>query len=256
VEKPFKLPGIFLHQIPLLQSIRTYARLGLPVNLLMSLYVAANWEALITRLRISRRRTAAAIFAALGILEGWVAPLPLHPVRTPDVYKRILEEWEDGTVVEIPFGERDLPDLARAMYYQTFHGRPLVGGYLARNVPRFESLAQSSSLISSLRNPERAEFLYEKAQKEPGIMADERRQIVDLNLLFVVLHRDRFPEERADRIEDYLRDVLGAGLIASDGPRRLYRFRTTREGSLGDREETPGTPSRGAGMRPVAKNHL
>jgi hypothetical protein len=80
------------------------------------------------------------ILAGLAVLESIGAPLPLAAMPSPGVYADIAAVGRPGAVLPIPFGVRDgfgekgLLD-AEVMLGQTFHGHPLVGGFLARLPP-------------------------------------------------------------------------------------------------------------------------
>jgi hypothetical protein len=62
------------------------------------------------------------------LVEHLAVPYPLTPVGAPAFYHRLALDAEAGTVLELPF----VRDRSRALFHQTVHGRPIVGGYLSR----------------------------------------------------------------------------------------------------------------------------
>ena len=63
--------------------------------------------------------------------------MPLYSAAVPDFYRRIAAAPDDVRVLELPFGIRDgtssVGDFtARSQFYQTVHGKRLIGGYLSR----------------------------------------------------------------------------------------------------------------------------
>ncbi len=95
------------------------------------------------------------LLATLAIVESAAAPLPLTALNPPGVYATIAASREAGSVLTVPFGVRDgfgeKGFLEHdAMYGQTLHGRPLVGGFLARLPPRVWSWYQQNEPYRTL----------------------------------------------------------------------------------------------------------
>jgi hypothetical protein len=75
---------------------------------------------------------------ALGLLFE-LSPVPrlLYSASVPAFYTRVALDPRDVTLMELPVGVRDgtssVGDFtARSQFFQTVHGKPLVGGYLSR----------------------------------------------------------------------------------------------------------------------------
>ena len=76
-----------------------------------------------------------ALLVMIGV-EQQVAPLALTPMpattaELPPVYRWLTEHPDGGVLIEMPvgLGLRDPTVETRHMYYQTWHGHPLVNGY-------------------------------------------------------------------------------------------------------------------------------
>ena len=96
-----------------------------------------------------------ALLVALAMVESLAAPLPLAPIGAPGVYADIAASNNPGSVLTIPFGVRDgfgEKGLLEhdALYGQTLHRRPLVGGFLARLPPRVWSWYEQTEPYRSL----------------------------------------------------------------------------------------------------------
>jgi hypothetical protein len=98
--------------------------------------------------RLSRRRRLYGIgVGLLLLLELWHLPFAAKKATVPDIYFEIAEE--EGT-----FGVLDLPysryrDIARYMFYQTVHDKPIAGGLLSRKSGRQR---QIEAVLRSLRS--------------------------------------------------------------------------------------------------------
>jgi hypothetical protein len=105
---------------------------------LVALSIAVSTAVLLSRhLTTSRARTAAAFLVTLAMIEAIAAPLPLVALPPAGVYEPVGADRGDGAVLPIPFGVSDgFGDTGLfehdALYQQTNHGHPLVGGFLGR----------------------------------------------------------------------------------------------------------------------------
>ena len=85
---------------------------------------------------IERRRRAAALLGLAILVEFVAIPLPLTRLDQPPFYQR-LAAMPAGAVIDLPlglrdgFGEEGALD-HRTLYYQTLHGKPIAGGFVAR----------------------------------------------------------------------------------------------------------------------------
>jgi hypothetical protein len=84
------------------------------------------------------------------------APRPLYSAAIPKVYEVIAADPRPIRVLELPTGIRDglssIGDFnAGTQYFQTFHGKGVIGGYLSRVAPsiksRYRRLPVTSALI-------------------------------------------------------------------------------------------------------------
>ena len=90
--------------------------------------------------------------AAALVFELWPAPRPLHTAAVPPIYGQIREDPRNIRVLELPFGIRDgvmsEGDFsASSQFYQTYHEKALMGGYLSR-IPE-TAVAKSPAAIAS-----------------------------------------------------------------------------------------------------------
>ncbi|MGE3276462.1 MAG: hypothetical protein AB7O67_15215 [Vicinamibacterales bacterium] len=131
------LPGALPHFLPLIDNARMPSRGLLVVALALGIMTGLAWEAL-----WERRRTAwtvpVLVVAGLSLLA---APLPLTVLPESSAYRALAADPQEGAVLPVPFGFRD--GFARTggfdeatLYFQTWHGRPIAGGFLGRLPPR------------------------------------------------------------------------------------------------------------------------
>ena len=132
-------PWAFLRYVPLIGLAHTPARFSIVLILAFAIVVADALREL-GRSNPSHRR---ALLIAAGVLlavELLPAPLTLYSAEIPPLYRRVAAAPSSMTLLEIPYGVRDgvssIGDFtARTQFFQTAHGKTVMGGYLSR-VPR------------------------------------------------------------------------------------------------------------------------
>ena len=126
------LPEILLRYIPIVANARIPGRAIVVVYLAIAMLLAV---ALASR-PIARRRGTTALVGLAIVAEFVAIPLPLTPLDRPPFYER-LAAMPAGAVIDVPlglrdgFGEEGTLD-HRTLYYQTIHGKPIAGGFVAR----------------------------------------------------------------------------------------------------------------------------
>ena len=138
------LPYLLLYKLPLFSIMRTPARLTVLTMLALGVLVTFSLAALLRWARSSDSRTLSRgnwRYLALGwglpmliLFEFQVAPFPerdlVPPGWTVPIYAQIAKEPGDFALLELP-----LRPFGDYMAYQTIHGKPIIGGYLARQPP-------------------------------------------------------------------------------------------------------------------------
>ena len=89
------------------------------------------------RSRVRRPGLLTAVFAAVLLFELLPAPRALYSAEVPSIYRLLAADPRPVRVLGLPFGIRDGMSSAGnvsafGQYYQTLHGKRLVGGYISR----------------------------------------------------------------------------------------------------------------------------
>ena len=129
-------PWTFLRYAPLISAARMPPRFDVVVIMGASVLFASALVALGAYAGRHRR----AMLATVGVLlafELLPAPRTLYAANVPRIYETIAADPRPVRVLELPFGIRDglssMGDFSAAsQFYQTQHGKDLVGGYLSR----------------------------------------------------------------------------------------------------------------------------
>jgi hypothetical protein len=147
-------PWTLLRYVPVIGEARMPSRFGILMMMGLAVLFAAALAALTGR--HPRRRPM--ILAAAGLalaFELLPAPRPLYSAEIPSVFRTIAADPRPVRVLNLPFGIRDgLSSLgnfnASAQYYQTAHGKRLIGGYLSRVSERNKAFMRRQPVLDAL----------------------------------------------------------------------------------------------------------
>ena len=212
------LPQALLRYFPLLSNARIPGRAMVMVYLALAMLCAM---AIAGRRPAWLRRAAAIPVLAAAIVFDYVpAPFPVFALDHPRIYDTLRDRPEPGTVCELPlgirdgFGERGRLD-HRVLFYQSIHGRPLTGGFVARLPPGVLAAYEADPLLAALLR------LSGTGDSAPGTLPDRsvaRQSLRGAGIRFVMLQR----AGASPALTAYVEQVLPLSLIQTDGDRSLY----------------------------------
>lgn len=129
-------PWALLRYVPLIGAARVPARMDVVVMLGFAVLVAGALVAVVNRFPAKRSLILCTAGLALAF-ELFPAPRRLYSAEMPRVYEVVAADPRPVRVLRLPTGIKDgLSDIGnfgpQEQYYQTFHGKRLLGGYLSR----------------------------------------------------------------------------------------------------------------------------
>lgn len=120
------LPYLVLHRwVPFFSFTGMPARFAFVTVIGTAVMAAYGMQAIEARLQRGRRVLGAAIPMLLVGLEFLTVPYPVTSIRVPDFYHRMAADGESYAII-------DAPMIEWILYYQTVHGKPMIGGYVTR----------------------------------------------------------------------------------------------------------------------------
>jgi hypothetical protein len=214
------LPQAILRYVPLVDNARMPGRAMVVVCLAMATLAGL---AAAERRAGSRRPALWLLAITLAVSVDYLpAPFPLASLERPAIYEALRMRTEDGNVCELPlglrdgFGERGTFDEG-VLFYQTLHGRPLVGGFVARLPASVAAAYEADPLISYLLGLSNDGTAAASDAEPPS--ADVATTSLRANRIrWIVLDRQR----ASARLLEYAEGRLPLTLVAQDGERSLY----------------------------------
>jgi len=217
-------PYALVATAPVFRHIRGNYRAGLFFTVALLLLMGPSVETALRRggSKLAERGVGPGIlmFALCGIMYFEVRPEFYQADPSPDFAG--MTELRDYPV---PGGVREYPDFGyllfgRAMYHQTVHERPFLGGYLSRDPVGYDKWLDQRAWAQAFRSAE--EFpAYELTPDERQIVLDEAEAD---GLRFIIVNRDALLDDRAqDLLRLFERSKLGQ-VIYDDGLRAILEI--------------------------------
>jgi len=168
------------------------------------------------------RRIVLAGVATLLLVELLPAPLTLYSATAPRFYQQVASASGDVRVLELPTGVRDGTSSvgnfsAMSQFFQTTHGKPLIGGYLSRVSPDRASSMRQIDIIDSLIVLSEGGTL--PVSREAALIASGPAFVQDANLGFVIVDRVR----ASQALIDFAVRAFRLEPVATEGQWVLYR---------------------------------
>lgn len=211
------LPQNFFAFVPILSNARIPGR-ALSGTLLAGALALAQY---LVQASPQQRRLAIGGVIALMFVDVLPAPLPLTALSVPAIYKA-LPGAASGALLELPMGLRDgFGEIGnfddRVLWYQMSHGRPLVGGFLARIAPSIADGYAQMPVVRSLLELSASPAGTVAAEDSTLAASDQRRALKTASVEFVMLDLDE-----AEPALVQFTHALSMRLIQSDGHRELF----------------------------------
>jgi hypothetical protein len=186
-------PWAFLRYVPLIGLAHTPARFAVLLMLAVAIMFAAALGWLGRRYPTHRR----AMLLGVGIVlafELLPAPRVLYSATVPPLYRHVAAAPRGTTLLELPYGVRDGTSsignfTARTQFYQTAHGKTIMGGYLSRVSWRRLAELRADPVRDALAALSENRRL--TAMQEAALVRGGPAFIRASNVGFVVIDRDR-----------------------------------------------------------------
>ena len=187
------LPAILVRYVPIVANARIPSRAVVVVYLAVAMLSAFGFALL-----RARQLGVLAWALLMGVVLDFL-PRPVHVLELdhPALYDVLKSNQTPGSVCELPmglrdgFGETGRFD-SRTLWYQTIHGRPMTGGFVARLSPRLVGAYSDAPVLGSLLRlssgkPLAGELIPAPAEASAALRAQ--------NIRFVVVNRNGAPPD-------------------------------------------------------------
>jgi hypothetical protein len=196
------LPYALVKSLPLFGASRTPGRINETVSFSLAVLAAFGFGAL-TR-RSAKQWVSLALAAALAIgivfesLVRW--PLPLRTAEVSSVVRAIAAEDGTGALLHVPPVQGSKAKYL-ALYSQTVHERPIVGGWVHRHLPEVEPW--ETTLVGLVKADQAAGDIVPRLN-----LTQRRAWLRYFDIDYIVL--DKTTEEDVSEYSQLIDDLIGA----------------------------------------------
>jgi hypothetical protein len=220
IETYVPTPWAVLRYFPVIGEARMPPRFGVVVVLGVAMLLAGALDDLSRRYPRHRRRLVIGTLL-LAIVELMPVPRQIYPATFPSIYTTIRNDPRQVTVIELPTGMLDgLSGLGKysaiSQFFQTAHGKPIVGGYLSRVSDARKSYLTTRPLLSALVKGSAGDPLTPEVRA--SALADAAAFSRDASLGYVVIDDARTSEE----LREFAMEALKLREVGRDGLLGLY----------------------------------
>jgi hypothetical protein len=195
-----RLEGVPLHSfhfpwaIPIISVLRHPLRLNSLLFLSLAVLAAFGGRWLFDRLASRSSPLAYSVFMLLTgtlLFEYWVSPFPTSQPSYSPFLHQLAQEEGDFAVADLPMGRQ--PD-KYYMFYQTIHGKKIVGGVVSRTPYDAQSFIDANPLLGALRN-----------ENVPNLFLKERLAVLGAQgIRYVIVHKRFFDSARMETWQNWL----------------------------------------------------
>ena len=233
-------PWAFLRYVPVVAAARMPARFAAPMMMGLAILFAESL-AWIARAHPARRKLVFGVAGVALLIELAPTPRVLYDARVPAIYQTIADDPRPIRIMELPLGFRDGESsygnfTAASQFYQTFHQKRLIGGYLSRISRRELARQFRFPVVRTITTLSEGGEPTEDQQRI--LMAAGRRFAARARLGYIVIDRGR----TSPALRRLAIDAFGLLKIGEDRGYELYRVPLGQLALMDDSAALQGPP--------------
>jgi len=197
------LPHLALYYlIPFLDNCRTTGRFFVIAALSFSVLTGYGVSELLKSNRNSKKVAALAI-SSLIIFEYLAIPVPVSAVNKPSFYEELSQDKENYALLEIP-ATLNYRAGVTVIYYQTIHGKPVVGNWAARFPADARDFELNTPVVRELTylQPSTADILNQDVDQVGTSILNY------FNISYIVLHTNYMDNSEVNLAERFIQETL------------------------------------------------
>ena len=197
------LPHLALYYlIPFLDNCRTTGRFFVIASLSFAVLTGYGVSELLKSNK-NNKKMVAIVISSLIIFEYLAIPFPVSAVNEPSFYKEISQDRDNYALLEIP-ATLDYVAGVTIIYYQTIHGKPVVGNWAARYPSNARDFELNTPVIRELTylQPFTADILNQDINQVGTSILNY------YNISYIVLHKNYMDDKEVNLAETFIQETL------------------------------------------------
>ncbi|AKB19739.1 MULTISPECIES: hypothetical protein [unclassified Methanosarcina] len=197
------LPHLALYYlIPFLDNCRTTGRFFVIASLSFAALTGYGASELLKYSK-DNKKMAAVVISSLIIFEYLAIPFPVSTVNKPSFYEEISQDKDNYALLEIP-ATLNYGAGVRIIYYQTIHGKPVVGNWAARFPSDARNFEFNTPVVRELTRlqPFTVDILNQDIKQVGTSILNY------YNISYVILHTNYMNEGQVDLAKTLIQEML------------------------------------------------
>ena len=197
------LPHLALYYlIPFLDNCRTTGRFFVIASLSFAVLTGYGVSELLKSNK-NNKKMIAIVISSLIIFEYLAIPLPVSIVNKPSFYEEISQDKDNYALLEIPatlyYGAG-----VNLIYYQTIHGKPVVGNWAARFPSNARNFELNTPVVRELTylQPFTVDILNQDINQVGTSILNH------YNISYIVLHKNYMDDKEVNLAETFIQETL------------------------------------------------
>lgn len=225
VIEAIRLPYGFLYNLPGLSTTRDPSNFSVPYLLAIGALTALGTSELLrrvtakwpvglafNRLKITPAWAVSALLLVLVSLEFCLLPVTMNIDPVPEFYKQLAADKEDYAILEVPAHVQEGGLEHERMFYQTFHGKKLLGGQLARDHKRLsptDFLTHSPFFPEAMLNDSQTPPTERDMLNRPRFPEMSAALLGYFKFRYIVVYPQAIKPEQQAALQNFLSRALG-----------------------------------------------
>lgn len=197
------LPHLALYYlIPFLDNCRTTGRFFVIASLAFAVLTGYGISEFL-KANKSNKKMAAIVISSLIIFEYLAIPVPVSTVNKPSFYEEISQDKENYALLEIPATLKYEAGV-NLIYYQTIHGKPVVGNWAARFPSNARNFELNTPVVRELTylQPFTVDILNQDINQVGTSILNH------YNISYIVLHQNYMDDNEVDLTERLIQEAV------------------------------------------------
>ena len=192
----------FYYTIPFLDNCRTTGRFFVIASLSFAVLAGYGISEVLKTINTDKK-IVAILISSLIIFEYLAIPFPVSAVNKPLFYKEISQDKDNYALLEIPATSR-YNSSGEIIYYQTIHGKPVVGNWAARIPSTARDFELNTPVIKELTflHPNTADILNQDINQVGTSIFNY------YNIQYIILHTNYMNNTQVNFAETFIQKTI------------------------------------------------
>lgn len=195
-------PYMLVYYLPFFSMARVPSRLVIMLMLTLAILAGYGISTILKRIKNTNlKRIVCILVGSIIIFEFLAIPIPMTDSAVSAFYYQIARVKEDYAVLEVPVNR-----ISNYLYYQSVHGKKLVGGDSERESYPFFEFIYKTPIFQNFKLPQ-ANYTLLSGCLDQNISELGKTVLGYYNVRYVIIHKDMVSNEELEALKELTRKI-------------------------------------------------